>query len=124
MTQDVFDVAGHGREPCAHRRLTGLATGDNRVDAERSDGPHLPAGRGHDDDGHGGGGGQFDGSRDDGRAPNGMSAFGSVVSIRSPRPAASTIATAASTGRGYWRFANTILPVAVLINGWMLRSPA
>jgi hypothetical protein len=47
--------------------------------------------------------------------PNGMSALGSLASIRSPRPAASTIATAPSTGRGYWRFANTILPVAVLI---------
>src|SRR4029450_7088622 len=47
--------------------------------------------------------------------PNGTSAFGIAESKRSPRPAASTIATAPSTGRGYWRFANTILPVVVLI---------
>ena len=46
---------------------------------------------------------------------NGASAFGVAESKRSPHPAASTIATAPSTGRGYWRFANTILPVAVLI---------
>ena len=46
---------------------------------------------------------------------NGIRALGIGESIRSPRPAASTIATAPSTGRGYWRFANTILPVAVLM---------
>ena len=120
VTHDASDVGGHRREPGPHRRVPRPPAGHDRVHAELLDGLSpgvLEPRRGHDDDTDtdAAAAAAFDGTGDHGRAGERHEGLGDRGSNRSPRPAASTIATAPSTGRGYWRFANTIRPVAVLI---------
>jgi hypothetical protein len=114
VAHDARRVVRNSRQRGRHRRLPGAppeTTVGRRAADERSDGV-LPSGGSHDDRVR---------DRSAGERPltarativvpsNGISALGTSACIRSPRPAASTIATAPSTTRSYWRLANTILP--------------